>query len=84
MSMTAVTGERVWRFYTVPGVGEPGDETWEGDSWKTGGGTTWLTRSVDPELNLIYWGTGNPAPPWNGSVRSGDNLYSSSVIALDD
>jgi alcohol dehydrogenase (cytochrome c) len=77
------TGRRLWRFYTIPGPGEPGHETWEGDSWKTGGGPTWVTGSYDPELNLIYWGTGNPSPDWNGEVRKGDNLYSSSVIALD-
>ncbi|MCP5112938.1 MAG: PQQ-dependent dehydrogenase, methanol/ethanol family [bacterium] len=77
------TGRRLWRFWTIPGPGEPGHETWEGDSWKTGGAPTWLTGSYDPELNLIYWGTGNPSPDWNGEVREGDNLYSSSVIALD-
>ena len=79
----AETGKRAWRFYTVPGPGEPGHETWEGDSWKTGGAPTWLTGSFDPELNLIYWGTGNPAPDFNGEVRKGDNLYSDSVVVLD-
>ncbi len=79
----AKTGERAWRFYTVPGPGQPGHESWEGDSWKTGGAPTWLTGSFDPELNLIYWGTGNPAPDFNGEVRKGDNLYSDSVIAVD-
>ncbi|MDA2938759.1 PQQ-dependent dehydrogenase, methanol/ethanol family [Acidobacteria bacterium AH-259-A15] len=79
----AKTGERVWRFYTIPGPGEPGNKTWEGDSWKTGGAGTWVTGSFDPELNLIYWGTGNPGPDWNGEVRKGDNLYSDSVVALD-
>jgi alcohol dehydrogenase (cytochrome c) len=79
----AATGERVWRFYTIPGPGEKGNETWAGDSWKTGGAGTWLTGSYDPALNLIYWGTGNPSPDWNGDVRMGDNLYSCSVIALD-
>ena len=77
------TGERVWRFYTIPGEGEPGNETWEGDSWKTGGSPTWITGSYDPELDLVYWGTGNPGPDWNGEVRLGDNLYSDSVLALD-
>lgn len=77
------TGRRLWRFWTVPGPGEPGHDTWSGDSWKTGGAPTWLTGSYDPELNLLYWGTGNPSPDWNGDVRLGDNLYSSSVIALD-
>ena len=77
------TGERRWRSYTIPGEGEPGNDTWEGDSWKTGGAPTWVTGSYDPELNLIYWGTGNPGPDWNGEVREGDNLYSDSMLALD-
>lgn len=77
------TGKRLWRFWTVPGPGEPGHDTWSGDSWKTGGAPTWVTGSYDPALNLVYWGTGNPSPDWNGDVRKGDNLYSSSVIALD-
>ncbi len=79
----ARTGRRVWRFWTIPGPGEPGSETWAGDSWKSGAATTWLTGSFDPELNLIYWGTGNPGPDYNGDARSGDNLYSDSVVALD-
>jgi len=79
----AETGERAWRFYTVPGPGEPGHETWEGDSWKRGGGSVWLTGSYDPELDLMYWGIGNPSPDWNGDVREGDNLYTDSVVALD-
>jgi len=79
----AKTGERAWRFWTVPGPGEPGNETWAGDSWKRGAATTWVTGSYDPDLNLIYWGTGNPGPDWNGEVREGDNLYSDSLIALD-
>ncbi len=79
----AETGERRWRFYTIPGAGEPGNETWGGDSWKYGGAPTWLTGSYDPELNLIYWGTGNPAPDWNADLRPGDNLYSDAVVALD-
>jgi alcohol dehydrogenase (cytochrome c) len=79
----AETGERAWRFYTIPGAGEPGNETWLGDSWKTGGAPTWVTGAFDPDLNLIYWGTGNPAPDWNADIRLGDNLYSDSVIALD-
>lgn len=77
------TGKRLWRFWTVPEPGEPGNETWAGDSWRTGGAPTWVTGSYDPDLNLVYWGTGNPSPDWNGDVREGDNLYSSSVIALD-
>ena len=78
----AATGERVWRFWTVPAPDEPGGDTWEGDSWKTGGGATWLTGSYDPELGLLYWGVGNPAP-WNGDDRAGDNLYTSSLVALE-
>ena len=79
----AETGERVWRFYTIPGPGEPGHETWENDAWKTGGGSAWVTGSFDPELNLLYWGIGNPSPDWNPDVRPGDNLYTDSVVALD-
>jgi len=79
----AKTGERRWRFYTVPGPGEPGNDSWAGDSWKTGGAPTWVTGSYDPDSNLILWGTGNPAPDWNGDARAGDNLYSDSAIALD-
>ena len=79
----ARTGKRSWRFWTAPGPGEAGTETWAGDSWKQGGASTWVTGSYDPRLNLIYWGTGNPGPGYDGSVRLGDNLYSDSVIALD-
>ncbi|MEX2303562.1 MAG: PQQ-dependent dehydrogenase, methanol/ethanol family [Bryobacterales bacterium] len=79
----AKTGERAWRFWTVPVAGEPGAETWAGDSWKQGSATTWVTGSYDPELNLIYWGTGNPGPDWNGDVRKGDNLYSDCLVVLD-
>ena len=79
----ARTGRRVWRTYTVPGPGEPGHESWGGESWKTGGGATWLTGSYDPELNLLYWGVGNPSPDWNGDARPGDNLYTCSLLALD-
>ncbi|MDH3272030.1 MAG: PQQ-binding-like beta-propeller repeat protein, partial [Gemmatimonadota bacterium] len=79
----AATGALLWRTYTVPAPGEPGSETWEGDAWEHGGGSTWLTGSFDPELNLIYWGTGNPAPDWNGDVRPGDNLFTCALIALD-
>jgi alcohol dehydrogenase (cytochrome c) len=76
-------GSRKWRFYTVPGPGEFGNDTWEGDSWKQGGASVWITGSYDPELNLTYWGTGNPGPDWNGEVRKGDNLFSDAVVALD-
>ncbi|HZJ33879.1 MAG TPA: PQQ-dependent dehydrogenase, methanol/ethanol family [Vicinamibacterales bacterium] len=77
------TGKELWRFYTVPAPGEPGSETWSGDAWKRGGGPIWTTGSYDPELNLMYWGVGNPGPDWNGDGRPGDNLYTDSVIALD-
>jgi alcohol dehydrogenase (cytochrome c) len=80
----ARTGREAWRFHTIPGPGEPGHETWPADdSWKHGGGSIWLTGSFDPELNLTYWGIGNPGPDWNASQRMGDNLYSDSVVALD-
>jgi alcohol dehydrogenase (cytochrome c) len=80
----AATGERKWRFYTIPAPGEPGNETWKGDSWKTGGGPTWLTGSFDPALNLVYWAVGNPAPEFDRVARGEmDNLYTNSVVALD-
>jgi len=80
----AKTGKRLWRFWTIPGYGEPGNDTWHTpDSWKTGGGSTWVTGSYDSQLNLIYWGTGNPGPDWNGDPRPGDNLYTCSLVALD-
>jgi len=79
----ARTGERVWRFQTIPEPGQPGSETWENHAWRTGGGSTWVTGSFDPELGLVYWGIGNPAPDFNGDVRPGDNLFTNSVVALD-
>ncbi len=79
----AGTGVLRWRRSTIPGPGEPGHDSWEGDSWKTGGAPAWMTGSFDPELNLLYWGTGNPGPDWNGEDREGDNLYSDSMLALD-
>jgi alcohol dehydrogenase (cytochrome c) len=78
----AMTGRRLWRFWTVPGPGEPGNETWQGDSWKTGGAPTWITGSYDPALNLVYWGAGNPGPDYDGDGRKGDNLYSCSLLAI--
>jgi alcohol dehydrogenase (cytochrome c) len=78
----ANTGKQLWRTYTVPGPGEPGSETWQGDDWKSGGGSAWITGNYDPDLNLIYWGTGNAAP-WPGDAHPGDNLYTTSVVALD-
>jgi alcohol dehydrogenase (cytochrome c) len=79
------TGERVWRCYTVPKPGEPGSETWpqDGEAWSRGGGNCWITGTFDPETNLLYWGTGNPAPDFDGEVRPGDNLHTDSVIAVD-
>ena len=79
----AKTGKMAWRFYTIPAPGEPGSETWLGDSWKTGGGSTWFTGSYDPELNLIYWGIGNPSSDLFGGRRAGSNLYTDSLVALD-
>ena len=77
------TGKRLWRTYTIPARGEKGNETWpqDNDAWKVGGGSSWITGSYDPELDLTYWGTGNPAP-WASQSRAGDNLYTSSVLAL--
>jgi alcohol dehydrogenase (cytochrome c) len=79
----AKTGKEVWRFYTIPGPGEPGHDSWSGESWRTGGAAVWNAAAYDPETNLGFWGTGNPAPDWDGSVRLGDNLYSNCVVALD-
>ncbi len=79
----AATGKRLWRFHTIPQPGEPNFGTWAGDSWKTGGASTWNTGSYDPESNTLYWGTSNPWPDYNGDFRAGDNLYSCSVLALD-
>ncbi len=79
----AETGKEVWRTFTVPGPGEPGGNTWPaGDAYKTGGGTTWITGTYDSDTNLLFWGTGNPAP-WDRERREGDNLYTTSVLALD-
>jgi alcohol dehydrogenase (cytochrome c) len=79
----ADTGKEAWKTYTVPAPGEPGSETWpKGDQWKTGGGSIWVTGAYDPETNLAFWGTGNGGP-WMGDQRPGDNLYTSSTIALD-
>lgn len=79
----ARTGRMVWRFWTIPGPGEPGHETWEGDSWKYGGGSSWMTGSYDEALNLVYWSIGNPAADFYGGSRKGANLYTDSVVALD-
>jgi alcohol dehydrogenase (cytochrome c) len=79
----ASTGTRDWRTYTIPGPDNPANQSWSGDSWRTGGSPTWITGSYDPELDLVYWGTGNPGPDYNGDVRIGDNLYADSALALD-
>ncbi|MBS0420059.1 MAG: PQQ-dependent dehydrogenase, methanol/ethanol family [Proteobacteria bacterium] len=77
------SGQRLWRFQTIAGAQSSGQGTWTGDSWKTGGVPAWLTGSYDPELNLLYWPTGNPAPSGYGGERDGDNLYSNSMLALN-
>ncbi|MBO0769085.1 MAG: PQQ-dependent dehydrogenase, methanol/ethanol family [Solirubrobacterales bacterium] len=79
------TGERVWRTYMIPAPGEPGHETWPADSpaWQRGGANCWTTATFDPDLNLLYFNTGNPCPDFDGEVREGDNLYTDSVVAVD-
>ncbi len=77
----AKTGNHLWRLYTIPVKGEPGSETWEGNSALTGGGSSWVTGTYDPELDLVYWGIGNPAP-WNPRARKGDNLFTNSIFAI--
>ncbi len=77
------TGSRAWRFWTVPEPGQKGSETWGGESSRTGAGATWIPGAYDPDLNLLYWGIGNPGPDWNGDSRPGDNLYTCSVVALN-
>jgi len=77
------SGQRLWRFYTIPAPGEAGSDTWQGDIWQRGGAPTWLTGTYDPALNLLYWGTGNPNPDWDGESRPGANLYTDSLLALD-
>ena len=90
----AKSGKEAWRFYTIPGPGETGFETWQpcapsatafcdSEAWKHGGGSVWVTGSYDPALNLTYWGVGNAGPDWNADQRPGDNLYTDSVVALD-
>jgi alcohol dehydrogenase (cytochrome c) len=77
------TGKEVWRFWTVPLSGEPGSETWKGKAIEHPSGVAWMTGSFDPDLNTLYWATGNPGPDYNGEEREGDNLYTSSILALD-
>ena len=82
VAFDANTGLERWRFHTIPGPGQEGNETWEGDSWRTGGASTWLTGSYDVENDILYWGVGNPKPDYLKAARKGDNLYSNSVVAL--
>jgi alcohol dehydrogenase (cytochrome c) len=79
----AETGKQAWKFDTIPDPDQPGHDSWRGADWEHGGGAVWMTGSYDPELNLTYWGTGNPGPDFNAEQRQGDNLYSDSVLALD-
>jgi alcohol dehydrogenase (cytochrome c) len=79
----AETGKEAWRFWTIPGPGEFGSSSWPGESYKLGGGTTWMPGTYDPELNTIFWGTSNPAPDFDGEPRPGDDLYTDCVLALD-
>jgi alcohol dehydrogenase (cytochrome c) len=81
VALDTETGEEVWKTFTVPGPGEPGNDSWPEGAWRTGGAAVWLTGHFDPDLGLTYWGTGNPGP-WIGDQRPGDNLYTNSVIAL--
>jgi alcohol dehydrogenase (cytochrome c) len=84
-AFSAKDGKLVWTFYTVPGPGEVGHDTWPQDNeiWQDGGAPVWNTPAVDPELGLIYFGTGNPGPDYNGSIRKGDNLFSTSIVAVE-
>lgn len=75
------TGKKLWRFWTTAAPDQPGGDTWEGDTYQRGGGATWLSGSYDPELNLVYWGIGNPGP-WNANMRPGDNLFTDTIVAL--
>lgn len=77
------TGKLIWRHFNVPDEGEPGAETWAGDSYKTGGAPGWVSGTYDPETDTLFWTTGNPSPDWNGDLRAGDNLYSDSLLAID-
>jgi alcohol dehydrogenase (cytochrome c) len=81
----AKDGRLIWTFYTIPGPGEPGHETWpkDNDAWKYGGAAIWQTPAVDPELGLVYFSTGNAAPDYNGAFRAGDNLYAASMLAIE-
>jgi alcohol dehydrogenase (cytochrome c) len=78
----AKTGKLRWQTYTIPGPGEPGNDTWPDDTWKHGGAATWQPGAYDPDTDTLFWGTGNPGP-WNSDLRKGDNLWSSSLLALE-
>ena len=89
-STNLADGSKNWRTYTIPAPDEPGGDTWKQgpeahskDAWMHGGGSTWVVGSYDPDLDVIYWGVGNPGPDWDNEYRPGDNLYSNSVLALD-
>jgi alcohol dehydrogenase (cytochrome c) len=77
------TGKEVWRFWTVPKTGDPGSETWTGKDIDHGGGPTWITGTYDPQLDTLYWPTGNPSKEYNGDDRKGDDLYTDCILALD-
>lgn len=79
----AETGKESWRFWTIPGPGEIGSASWPGESYKLGGGTTWMPGTFDPELNTLFWGTSNPSPDFDGGPRPGDDLYTDCLLALD-
>jgi PQQ-dependent dehydrogenase (methanol/ethanol family) len=85
VALAAASGRRLWQFFTIPGPGDRGHETWPPDSdvWKTGGGGVWMNPAIDPALGMVYLGVGNPVPQWGGEVRAGDNLFTDSVVALD-
>jgi alcohol dehydrogenase (cytochrome c) len=76
-------GRQLWKFHTVPGPGEARHDTWTGAAWKTGGAPTWTVGAYDAQEDVIFWGTGNPSPNFQGSVRPGDNLFSNSVVAIE-
>ena len=85
-ALDAETGTEVWKHFNIPAPGEPGSDTWgtdDADIWKFGGGSAWITGSYDPQLDLLYWSTGNPNPDWDGANRKGDNLYTNSTLALN-
>ncbi|GGF49880.1 hypothetical protein GCM10011519_24840 [Marmoricola endophyticus] len=82
-ALDAKTGKLRWTFWSAPGPGEFGHDTWEGDSWKTGGAVPWIHPAIDPALGLVYWTFGNPYPRTNGETRGGDNLFANCIVALD-